>query len=69
MIRGQGCELHGISGNGECETDVESGRLVEEVMLPLTIYACLGVFVIRWLVQRCDDGGHSSQSEVSASSS
>ena len=33
-----------------------------EFMLLLTVQSCLGVFVVRWLVQRCDDGGHSSKS-------
>lgn len=27
-------------------------------MLLLTVYSRLGIFVVRWLVQRCDDRGH-----------
>ena len=36
MIRGQGCEVHGTSGY-EGETNIEGGRFLEEVILPLTI--------------------------------
>ena len=54
------CKVQGIYGFG-CETNIESGRFLKHVVLPLAVQSCLGVFVVRWLVQRDHDGGHSNR--------